>query len=153
RLFRPSRNQAPARAITQSPEHADVARIDGWRRKAHSTGNALERACCQALAATAEAIFAAHGRLPNNRSLITSIALRLVCHDYGRLAIGEHLAPLLVNAARREGYRCLPAQGNPLVMNVKGASASGKSTLRPLQKQLAARLGIDWADFALISPD
>ena len=38
-------------------------------------------------------------------------------------------------------------------MNVKGASASGKSTMRPLQKQLAARLGVAWTDFALISPD
>ena len=38
-------------------------------------------------------------------------------------------------------------------MDVKGASASGKSTLRPLQKQLAARLGIPWDEVALISPD
>ena len=38
-------------------------------------------------------------------------------------------------------------------MNVKGASASGKSTMRPLQKQFAARLGVNWEHFALISPD
>jgi hypothetical protein len=38
-------------------------------------------------------------------------------------------------------------------MNVKGASASGKSTMRPLQKQLARGLGVNWEDFALISPD
>ena len=38
-------------------------------------------------------------------------------------------------------------------MNVKGASASGKSTIRPQQRQLAGKLGIPWEDFALISPD
>ena len=38
-------------------------------------------------------------------------------------------------------------------MNTKGASASGKSTLRPLQKKLAAEIGVDWSQFALISPD
>src|SRR5258707_4609031 len=38
-------------------------------------------------------------------------------------------------------------------MNVKGPSASGKSTMRPVQKELATRFGVDWADFALISPD
>jgi hypothetical protein len=38
-------------------------------------------------------------------------------------------------------------------MNVKGASASGKSTLRPLQKKLASRLRVNWEHFALISPD
>jgi hypothetical protein len=153
RLLLPSRNPAPPRAVVRSPEQADVVRIDGWRSKAQSAGDAFERACFQALATAAEAIFAAHGRLVNDRKLITSIALRLVCNDYGSLAIGEHIAPLVVSAARCEGYLFLPSQPHSVVMNVKGASASGKSTLRPLQKQLAARLGVVWQDFALISPD
>ena len=153
RLFLPSRNKVPARAVTRRPEDADVVRIDGWRKKAPSTEHAFERTCYQALVTTAEAIFAVHGRLTNDRRLITSIALRLVCNDYGSFVIGEYLAPLFLNAARREGYRFLPAQSHPLVMNVKGASASGKSTMRPLQKQLAARLGVNWEHFALISPD
>ena len=38
-------------------------------------------------------------------------------------------------------------------MNTKGAPASGKSTLRPLQRRLAAGIGIRWDEFALISPD
>src|SRR5262249_20816985 len=37
--------------------------------------------------------------------------------------------------------------------NVKGASASGKSTMRPLQRALARKLGLPWENFALISPD
>lgn len=40
-----------------------------------------------------------------------------------------------------------------MVMNTKGAPASGKSTLRPLQRKLAARIGVHWSEFALISPD
>jgi hypothetical protein len=153
RLFSPSRNKVRTRAVPRIPEHADIVRMDGWRKKAQSTERALERTCYQALVTTAEAIFAVHGQLTNNRKLITSIALRLVCNDYGNLAVGEYIAPLFLNAARREGYRFLPAQSHPLVMNVKGASASGKSTMRPLQKQLAARLGVNWEHFALISPD
>ena len=38
-------------------------------------------------------------------------------------------------------------------MNTKGASAAGKSTMRPEQKMLADRIGVAWSDFALISPD
>ena len=38
-------------------------------------------------------------------------------------------------------------------MNTKGASAAGKSTMRPEQKMLAERIGVAWDDFALISPD
>src|SRR5262249_32663428 len=44
-------------------------------------------------------------------------------------------------------------QEHPMVMNTKGASASGKSTLRPLQKKLAGDIGVRWSEFALISPD
>lgn len=40
-----------------------------------------------------------------------------------------------------------------MVINTKGASASGKSSLRPLQKRLAGNIGVRWSDFALISPD
>lgn len=152
-LFLLPRKQAPTRAVTRIPEHDSVVRIDGWRKKTQSTEHALERTCYQALVTTAEAIFAVHGRLPNDRKLITSIALRLVCNEYGSVAVGEYVARLFMNAVRREGYRFLPAQSRPLVMNVKGASASGKSTMRPLQKRLAARLAVDWEDFALISPD
>ena len=38
-------------------------------------------------------------------------------------------------------------------MNVKGSSASGKSTIRPYQRALVDELGLDWSDFALITPD
>jgi hypothetical protein len=57
------------------------------------------------------------------------------------------------SAIAREGYRPLALQTRPVIMNVKGASASGKSTMRPLQKELASKLGLPWEDFALISPD
>ena len=47
----------------------------------------------------------------------------------------------------------MPPQHKPVMMNVKGASASGKSTMRPLQRNLAEKLGLPWQEFALISPD
>jgi hypothetical protein len=40
-----------------------------------------------------------------------------------------------------------------VIINTKGPSASGKSSLRPLQKKLAGDIGVQWSDFALISPD
>ena len=142
------RRTVPTQAIER-----DVARIASWRKKAQTAESALERACYHALVETGEAIFAVHGQLTRDRKLMTSIALRLVGNDYGSFAIGEFLAPFFSKATRTEGFRFLPAQSHPLVMNVKGASASGKSTMRPLQKQLAARLGVNWEHFALFSPD
>ncbi|MGZ8263990.1 MAG: hypothetical protein ACXW2I_07290 [Burkholderiales bacterium] len=54
---------------------------------------------------------------------------------------------------RQLGLQLLPPQQSAVVMNTKGASASGKSTIRPLQRQLAAEIGTSWSEFALVSPD
>jgi hypothetical protein len=153
RLFLPGRKRIQVKTTIRAPADQDLVDIACWRTKAQSIGDPFERACYQALVKTADAIFARHARLTNDRKLIASIALRLVCNDYGSLIIGEFLEPLFRFAVLQEGFRFLPAQSHPIVMNVKGASASGKSTMRPLQKQLALQLGADWADFALISPD
>jgi hypothetical protein len=152
RFVRRDRTSIQVRPAGRSAADRDLADIASWRAR-QSIGNPFERACYQALVTAADATFAKRGRLTSNRKLITSIALKLVCNDYGSLIIGDFLAPLFCKAVQQEGYRFLPAQSHPVVMNVKGASASGKSTMRPLQKQLALRLGVDWADFALISPD
>jgi hypothetical protein len=61
--------------------------------------------------------------------------------------------PLVQEAVASEGFRFLPRQDKPVVMNVKGASASGKSSMRPLQELLAGKLNLPWQEFALISPD
>ncbi len=152
RMIRSDRQSTEVRTAPRTATDQDLADIARWRAK-QSAGDRFERACYQALVTTADAIFAKRGRLTTDRKLMTAIALRLVCNDHGSLVVGEALEPLFRSAVQQEGYRFLPAQSRPIVMNVKGASASGKSTMRPLQKQLAQRLGVDWADFALISPD
>ncbi len=63
------------------------------------------------------------------------------------------ISPYIQQAASKEGYRLLPPQTQPVVINIKGASASGKSTMRPLQHRQTKKLGLNWNDFALISPD
>ena len=77
----------------------------------------------------------------------------LAGNGLGSDCIGQAIAPLLHSAAREQGYKLLPRQEHPVVINTKGPSASGKSTLRPLQKKLAGDIGVQWSDFALISPD
>ena len=85
--------------------------------------------------------------------MIVLLATDMSCNIHGSEVIGQSLDPILRHAAREEGYELLPRQERPIVINTKGPSASGKSTLRPLQKRLAGALGVRWSDFALISPD
>lgn len=158
-----SRRQPPLRAIFQSrPVRADPstsAEADArrslarWERGAHDAVEGLEKAAYRALAKVMSALMIRHGSLWGSRELVASIATNLACNDFGADEIGRLIAPWLVDAARSEGYTLLPRQECPFVMNTKGPSASGKSTLRPLQKKLAGDIGVNWGDFALISPD
>jgi hypothetical protein len=124
-----------------------------WSSKAQQTNDPLEAACCHALSRIATAIIARRGRLPADKDLLTELAVTLVCNDYGSEVVGEAIEPFFQEAVSREGYQRLPPQERPVVMNVKGASASGKSTMRPRQRMLAKKLGFPWDEFALISPD
>ena len=107
----------------------------------------------KSLARVLSALFATQGAAWGTKDLIASMAAGLACNDFGSDCIGQAIAPLLLVAAREQGYKLLPRQEHPVVINTKGPSASGKSTLRPLQKKLAGEIGVQWSDFALISPD
>jgi hypothetical protein len=130
------------------PEH-----IAEFERLAVSAGDSIEAAAYKALARTMCALFATQGHAWGTNELIASMATNLACNDFGSDCIGRNIAPLLRNAAREQGYKLLPSQEHPVVINTKGPSASGKSTLRPLLKKLAGDIGVQWSDFALISPD
>ncbi len=132
---------------------AQERQAEEWERKANASHDGLEKAACRALAKVAAALCKRHGRPWGSRELIGNIATDLACNDYCSEEIGRLIEPQVALAASREGYQLLPAQAHPFVMNTKGPSASGKSTLRPLQKILANRIGVRWNEFALISPD
>jgi hypothetical protein len=151
-LGRFGRRRPETRAPT-SGEAWDVRQIGECERMAHSAGDGLTRAVYRALARVLSALFSRHGGTWGARALIAALATDLACNDYGGERIGEALEPLLQRACSSERYKRLPRQDRPLIMNTKGPSAAGKSSLRPLQRSLAAQIGVRWSDFALISPD
>jgi hypothetical protein len=127
--------------------------ISEWRQKLHQTDDRLKAACFAALYRVAIAVISQRGRLLGDNELLKELAVTLLCNDFGSEVIGEAILPFIQEAIACEGYRFLPRQEKPVVMNVKGAPASGKSTMRPLQKILAGKLNLPWHEFALISPD
>jgi hypothetical protein len=133
-------------------EH-DQRIVSAWREKSQKTDDRLKARCFAALHRVATAVISQRGRLLGDNALLRELAVTLLCNDLGSEVIGEAIVPFVQEAVAREGYRFLPRQEKPVVMNVKGASASGKSTMRPLQKMLAGKLNFPWDDFALISPD
>jgi len=136
-----------------SGEDRERRALATWETAAHTTTDGLQRAAYASLIRVVSAVVARHGSAWGGRELIGKLAVDLASNTYGSEAIGRMLDPWIREPARGDGYRLLPAQVHPLVMNTKGPSASGKSTLRPLQKSLAGDIGVTWSEFALISPD
>ena len=137
---------APRRARSRST--CAGARSAMWRASRNSSSahdqarmNSSAR-CYRALARVSSALFNRHGGGWGARSgLIGPLAADLACNEVGGDCIGRTVDALLERAAVDEGFYRLPPQQRPIVMNTKGPSAAGKSSLRPLQKTLA---GDDW---------
>ena len=141
------------RAASADAGPSREARIAQWEGQAHASDDPVDAAGYRALARVLSAVLVRHGRMWGSRDLIAGLATDIACNHAASDAIGHLIEPWLADAVREHGYRRLPRQEHPVVMNTKGASASGKSTLRPLQKRLASEIGVDWDEFALISPD
>jgi hypothetical protein len=131
----------------------DLEQIAECQQRARASACGDARIALQALARVLSGLFTTNGRAWGTRELILRLAGDRALNVLGSEAVGRAIEPFLREAAQTEGYGLLPAQDAPIVINTKGASASGKSTLRPLQKRLAGDIGAQWGDFALISPD
>ncbi len=142
-----------APVVTADVVASPAAAISAWEADALVADDPLRSAACRALARVVAALVTRHGELWGTPALIADVATNLACNDFGSDEIGRLIDPIVRTAAAREGYALLPLQAQPVIMNTKGASAAGKSTMRPVQKALAQRIGVRWADFALISPD
>ncbi len=150
RIFR-RREKAP---LPAPREIAELQMIAKWKEDSLQCGeNEVQRSILHCLNRVINAIRVRHGRICGDKELLLKLVVGQVCNTYGSKQIGTLIESMLEEGAIAEGYSRLPIQEHPVIMNVKGASASGKSTLRPLQHQLAHRLGFRWKEFALISPD
>ena len=150
RLFGASSSKENSNAILELPE---IKAIETWQRQFKISEDPMEKACFSGLIKVVGSIVGHRGRIIADKDLIIRLAANMVCNNYGSEKIGEALAPMMAKAIAEEKYRPLPVQEKPVVLNVKGASASGKSTIRPQQRILAEKFGVPWEDFAVISPD
>ena len=140
-------------ALNDDKTLPEIVALAAWKAALTDEKDPAERAYLSALITIVGGIIGQHGRLVADRDLVVDLSLRLVMNDYGSREIGRIIRPMFNDAVTKEGYRFLPAQSHPIVMNTKGASASGKSTIRPQQRRLAEKMNVKWEDFALISPD
>jgi hypothetical protein len=142
------RRGGPSAAVPPTFRDWGPRQIADCERRGDATDEPLQKLAHRTLARVMSALFATHGSGWGTRDLIVTLATDLASNEHGSDEVGR-----IVDAVLGADHRLLPRQDFPVVINTKGPSASGKSTLRPLHKLLAGQIGAPWADFALISPD
>jgi hypothetical protein len=151
--LRRGRGATPPLDASLEEDDTYLRAADDCDSRATQASDEARGAALKALARVLRAVYGKFGRVRAASDLVRSVAVDLACNSYASGQIGLLVDQYVHQAAGAEGYRLLPARDPAVVMNTKGPSASGKSTLRPLQHAMADRLGVQWSDFALISPD
>lgn len=149
---------APPRALTTEDgvgsdwEH-EASVCARWAAERATLEDESDRGLLGALIRSAEVVRSRLGSLLPHRSLVHRLAHGMALNELASIEIGRRVGGRLDALSGGLGFRVLPPQAKPVVLNTKGSSASGKSTLRLQQRELVRRLGLAWEDFALISPD
>lgn len=148
--WRPSQLPATAPESVAEREHRIVAE---YKTLGLAATDPLRRAVFKSLYRVLGAMAGKRGRVGADRDLLAALVSRHVCNSQGSLLIGQLVAPLVDAAIEREGYARVATRAKPVLISLKGASAAGKSSLRPMLKQVMEEQGIASDGYATISPD
>ena len=140
---------APAESIEEKEQRV----IASFKTAGFATDDPLLQSVYKSLYRVLGSIMATHGRLGSNLDLIATVAIRHVCNTYGSRRIGQLLTPLIDAAIDDHGYARTGVRDSPVLISLKGASASGKSSLRPMLKKIMREQGLEADGYATISPD
>lgn len=150
RWFKPKPAMGGAGSTSAELDHQVVT---GFRTEGLAASDVFERALFRSLYRVLGAVLAARGRLGADRGLLTEVVTRHVCNTYGSRLIGAEIEALVATAIEREGYPRVPIRAAPVLVSLKGPSAAGKSSIRPMVKRLMHDSEIEPDGYATISPD
>lgn len=139
---------------SEAPMDIEYNVLAGFKSAGLAASDPLDGAVFRGLYRILGAVLAARGWIARSeRSLLATLVQRHVCNEFGARMIGEASAPHIETAIDRLGYKRVPTRARPVLVSLKGASAAGKSSIRPMVKRLMVESGIEPDGYATISPD
>ncbi len=146
-----------------APKTPDVSVGDSnhvaiFRQRAAEESDEKMKSVYKNLATVCEGVGTRFGRMVHNPDVVNKIATNMVCNEYGSYMLGQELEPDVDAIVQSLGLRSVPMAQKSIIISLKGASASGKSSFRTsLSKGMTDYMqdcGLDdLSDFAMISPD
>ena len=137
----------------ESIQEREYRIVASYKDKGLAAENPFEIAIYKSLYQVLGTIASTHGYVGSDLELLTDLVTRSVCNGYGSRVIGRTITPYIESAIRTEGFTLIPYTKKPMLISLKGASAAGKSSLRPMLKKMMKEQGIEPDGYGTISPD
>ncbi|MDH3635928.1 MAG: zeta toxin family protein [Gammaproteobacteria bacterium] len=149
------RGASPKRpaAAPQSRQEREFELINSYKQRGLNADDKFSRAVYRSLYRVLGSIATTRGFVGNDPDYLKNICVRHACNYLGSREIGNKVGKLVDEAIAAEGYERIADAEKPILISLKGASAAGKSSLRPMLSQMMTDLGIEDHGYGTISPD
>jgi hypothetical protein len=143
----------PVTTHAQTRQEREFELINNFKQSGLDAGDELSAAVYRSLFRVLGSIATTRGFIGNDPAYLKEICVRHACNYLGSREIGRKVGVLVDKAIEAEGYARIADADNPILISLKGASAAGKSSLRPNLSQMMTQLGIEDHGYGTISPD
>lgn len=143
----------PAAAPLLSRQEREFELINSFKTRGLGSDDEMSSAMFRSLYRVLGAIATNRGFIGNDVDYLKCICVRHACNYLGSRDIGRRVGLIVDEAIEAEGYERIKVADKPVLISLKGASAAGKSSLRPMLLKKMAELGFDAEGYATISPD
>ena len=140
-------------AAPQSRQEREFELINNYKQRGLNADDKLSQAVYRSLYRVLGSIATTRGFVGNDPGYLQNICVRHACNYLGSREIGSKVGKLVNEAITTEGYERIADAEKPILISLKGASAAGKSSLRPMLSQMMTELGIEDHGYGTISPD
>ena len=147
-----SRKKPPAPAL-KSRQEREFDLINSFKERGINSADRLQAAMYRSLYRVLGSIATTRGFIGNDPEYLQKICVMHACNYLGSRDVGEKVGQLVREAIKGEGYEPIRDAEKSILISLKGASAAGKSSLRPMLQEIMSKLGIDQHGYGTISPD
>ena len=143
----------PISLPSQTRQEREFELINSFKLRGLSADDEIYAAMFRSLYRVLGAISTTRGFIGNDLQYLQRICVNHACNYLGSRDIGNRVGELVQEAIRDEGYEQIEDAASPILISLKGASAAGKSSLRPMLQEMMSQLGIVTQGYGTISPD
>jgi hypothetical protein len=137
----------------QSRQEREFELINSYKQSGLCASDELPAAVYRSLYRVLGSIATSRGFIGNDPEYLKNICVRHACNYLGSREIGRKVGALVDEAIAAEGYERIADAEIPILISLKGASAAGKSSLRPMLSEMMTELGFEEHGYGTISPD